>query len=322
MLVIKDKIAMKKTAVIFPGQGSQREGMGKDFYESFPAARKLYDEASSVLEVDIAAISFAEEDPRLHLTEYTQPAILANEIVIYTVLREETDFKPEIFAGHSLGEYTALVAAGVLNYADALRIVSKRGQLMQAAFPNGKGAMSAVKLEDLEAKNLPAILSDCDMEIGNLNSRSQIVISGVLENVKAAEARLTSLFSDVEIVPLPVSAPFHSRYMKSIEPEFGDYLRSFSFDKTRASSVLSNFTGSFHEGDTLVDNLIRQISSPVRWTDNMRILHDVCGEIIEAGPGRPLGGFFLREGYDAPPSVVTTRCLKKLQQSRNIKVTA
>lgn len=302
------------SAIIFPGQGSQREGMGRDFYENSATARDVYDRASLALNLDIAAISFAEDDVRLHLTEFTQPAILANEIAIFSVIREETGFQPSIFAGHSLGEYSALVACGVMQFSDALRIVRKRGALMQRALESGKGAMSAVKLENHETRGLAQFLEECDVEIGNYNSRSQIVMSGLAGNVQEAELRLTASFTDVEIVPLPVSAPFHSRYMKTVEPEFEDYLRQFDLNLSHAWRVLSNFTGDFHDPEYLVQNLVRQISGPVRWVDNMRILNGHCDEIIEAGPGRPLGGFFLRDGFAPPPSVVTLRCLKKLQQ--------
>lgn len=313
---------MGKIAAVFPGQGSQREGMGKDFYESFPTARAIYDAANETLGVDIQAISFSEEDERLHLTEFTQPAILTNEIAIYATLWEEKGLRANLFGGHSLGEYSALVAAGALQFKDALRIVRKRGALMQQAVPMGEGAMSALKMEQLLMHDFGTIVHDCNVDVANYNSSSQIVISGLIGNIQEAERRFTAKFPGMEIFRLPVSAPFHSRLMKEIENEFSDYIKQFRIDTTLVHTVLSNFTGVYHYGKDTYEHLIQQVSNPVKWTENMRIINQKSSFVLEVGPGKPLGGFFYKDGYNPPPSVVTTRCMKKLVLPETSKISA
>ncbi len=311
---------MKKTAILFPGQGAQREGMGRDFYEQFPIARTTYEAASDAISVDLKAISFAEDDARLHLTEFTQPAILANEIAIYRVACLELGLNADYFAGHSLGEYAALVAAGVLNFSDAVRIVHKRGELMQAAVPPGRGAMAALKLDGL-LKYEPvrdAIVAG-DVEVANYNSNSQVVISGEAAGVAIVRERLAADMPQLEFVDLPVSAPFHCGLMRGIETPFRAWLDQYDCNPEAATRVLSNFTGRPHPGarEALFDNLTRQISGAVRWTENMQWLYERCEDrILELGPGRPLGGFFLRQGYAPPQSIVTVRCLRKAAKAR------
>jgi len=305
-------------AIIFPGQGSQREGMGRDFHEKYRSVRTLYEAASDLLGVDLREISFSEDDERLHLTEFTQPAILVNEIALYTALREETGFTFNLFAGHSLGEYTALVAGGAIRFEDAVKIVRRRGALMQSAVPAGQGAMAALKQENLDLTCARPILEDHDVEIANLNSKSQVVISGMKESIDNAVTALQAEIPEMEIVPLPVSAPFHSRWMKVIEGDFGDYLKKFMIRPGGAARVLSNFTGTYHEIDCVPDNLVRQISGPVRWIDNMNVIHAQSSDVVEVGPGRPLGGFFVKQGFPAPPSVVTVRCLEKFVKQQAV----
>lgn len=308
-------------AAIFPGQGSQREGMGADFCREYATARRIYAEASDAIGVDLAAISFAEDDERLHLTEFTQPAILTNEIALLEVLREEAGFAPSIFAGHSLGEYTALVAAGGLGFADAVRLVRHRGALMQSAVPAGAGAMSAVKLSpDAPGPGATACMERIaghGVDVANINSRFQFVMSGLVAAVHAASDEIRRTVPEVEIVPLAVSAPFHSRHMREIEDEFAAYLADIALNGPACAAVLSNFTGRYHgdEADGVRRALVSQISGAVRWSENMRTLVADATELLEIGPGRPLGGFFVREGYNPPPSVVTVRCLRKLRKA-------
>ncbi|MCR9144608.1 MAG: ACP S-malonyltransferase [bacterium] len=311
---------MNQTAILFPGQGAQREGMGRDFCEHFPIARQTYEAASEAIDVDLKAISFAEDDPRLHLTEFTQPAILANEIAIYRVACLELGLNPGWFAGHSLGEYAALVAAGALKFSDAVRIVHRRGALMQAAVPPGVGAMAALKLEGLLGLDAvrDAIVSG-EVEVANYNSDSQVVISGRATGVSIVRERLKQAVPQLEFVELPVSAPFHCDLMRRIEAPFRAWLDQFDCNPAAAARVLSNFTGRPHSADReeLFDNLARQISGAVRWTENMQwIAERSADDVLELGPGRPLGGFFLRQGYTPPPSIVTVRCLRKAAKSR------
>ena len=300
--------AFDRAAVVFPGQGAQKPGMAQDFHDQYETSKKVFDEASEATGVDIAAICFSEEDPRLNLTEFTQPCILTAEIAVYRILEQEHNFKPGFFAGHSLGEYTALVAAGVMNLGEAVQIVRKRGALMQAAVPENVGAMAAIILPGLENTNYAEIIAKHKAEIANINSPEQVVISGSKEAVQAAGQELKEVFAKpessadedeaanegIDVRFLTVSAPFHSSLMKKIEPEFADYLKSFSgsFDLSGANKVVSNFTADFHQPDTLLENLVNQISGPVRWVDNMRLLGQHADKIFEVGPNRPLGKFF------------------------------
>lgn len=317
---------MANTAIIFPGQGAQREGMGRDFYDQFPIAQETYEAACDAIGVDLKAISFSEDDARLHLTEFTQPAILTNEIAIYRVASQELGLNPGWLAGHSLGEYAALVAAGALDFSDAVQIVHKRGELMQQAVPAGAGGMAALKLEGLlklEAVRDTIVASD--VEIANYNSDSQIVISGRASGIAAARDRLAREVPRLEFVELPVSAPFHCGLMRRIEAPFNAWLEQFECNPAAAGQVLSNFTGRPHPTirKGIFDNLVRQISEPVRWIENMQLIENESegeGDILEIGPGRPLGGFFLRQGFAPPPSIVTVRCLRKAAKAREPSV--
>ena len=278
------------TALVFPGQGSQRVGMAQDFHDKFPAARDAFREASDACGVDLAAISFGDEE-KLNLTEFTQPCILTAEIAMLCALRSEYGLEARWFAGHSLGEYTALVAAGVLGLGEAAKLVRRRGALMQQAVPAGEGAMLAVIAKGLELDGLRAELEGLDVDAANHNSSSQIVVSGSAAGVEQAKERLAK---GRRLIPLNVSAPFHSRMMRAIEPAFAENLAAASIDATNAPHVASNFTGGFHRADaaSVRDGLVKQISGTVRWVDNMKALAGQATRIVEIGPGRPLSAFF------------------------------
>jgi malonyl CoA-acyl carrier protein transacylase len=279
-----------ETAVVFPGQGSQRVGMAKDFHGVFPLARDAFAEASDACGVDLAAIAFDDEE-KLNLTEFTQPCILTAEIAIARVVAAERGLEARWFAGHSLGEYTALVAAGVLSLGEAAKLVRRRGALMQQAVPPGEGAMLAVIAKGLELEALRAELAGLDVDAANHNSSSQIVVSGSAGGVEEARKRLAK---GRRLVPVNVSAPFHSRLMRTIEPTFASELASASIDASNAPQVASNYTGGFHAADATAvrDALVKQISGTVRWVDNMNALAGRATRIVEIGPGRPLSAFF------------------------------
>ena len=292
---------MGEIAVVFPGQGSQRAGMARDFHDQFPVARAVFAEASEALSLDLAALCF-EEDPRLDLTEFTQPAIVTAEVAMLRALAGEYGLSPSHFGGHSLGEYTALCASGALPLADAVRLVKKRGALMQQAVPVGQGAMSAVVASGVADAGLAALIADLGVDVANLNSLDQVVISGPAAGVEAAEKRISEQVPGVEVIRLNVSAPFHSRLMRGIEAEFRGELEAASprFDASRATAVSSNLRGGFHTGQVgdLIDALTGQISGTVDWVANMRALSAAAPRIVELGPNRPLKRFFATLGVE------------------------
>lgn len=286
-----------RTAVVFPGQGSQRPGMAQDFFDQFAVSREVFAEASEALGWDVAALCF-EDDPRLDQTQLTQPALLTAEIAMLRALQSEHGLVASVYGGHSLGEYSALCAAGVLPLPVAVRLVHRRGALMQRAVPRGAGAMVAVVADGIAERNLAADLGDLEVDVANLNAPGQVVLSGTAAAVEEARQRLiTSIAgSSPDFVMLNVSAPFHSRFMRGIEDEFRVELETVAdqIDAARADVVTSNLTGTFHRPDraAVIDALVRQISGTVDWIANMRALAAVSTAIVEIGPGRPLRGFF------------------------------
>lgn len=293
---------MKEIVAVFPGQGSQRQGMGRDFYDQLSTSRQAYEEASDALGLDVASICF-NEDPRLNLTEYTQPCIVTTEVAMFRGLAEKYGFKADYFGGHSLGEFTALVMAGVMPFADAVQIVRQRGKLMQEAVPVGVGSMAAVISEGIDVQALKTALADLPIDIANINSANQVVISGDAAFLPEAEKRCKALFQlpkTYRFVQLNVSAPFHSRFMKKIEEPFAGTLKNFckSFNISNATKVTSNYQGSFHAAsvDAVMNNLVCQLSNSVLWRDNMQALAAVAAGVFEIGPGRPLRDFFKTVG--------------------------
>lgn len=294
------------TAVVFPGQGTQRHGMGQDFVERFSAAKDTFEEASDALGWDVSAMCFGD-DPRLHLTEFAQPCILTTEIAMFRSLVAQYDFCPSCFGGHSLGEYTALTAAGVMPLGDAVNIVHARGKLMQQACPEGTGGMAAVIADELSPDELEPVVDDLQVDIANINAKTQIVLSGDRSDLGTVEKRLkvNGRFSESRFVGLDVSAAFHSRFMTGITEKFKDILNDFSgdFEYDKADKVTSNVSGGFHEkkGLNVLDSLTRQVNSPVLWRNNMDSLASRCDTILELGPARPLTAFFKSQDISCTP---------------------
>jgi [acyl-carrier-protein] S-malonyltransferase len=285
-------------AVVFPGQGAQRRGMGEDFYENVSISREVYDEASQAAGWDIAATCFGD-DERLNLTEFTQPCILTTEIAMLRGLETLFGFSPVVFGGHSLGEFTALVAAGALSLSDAVRTVQTRGRLMQEAVPVGRGAMAAVICDNVDIARVSLVLKDLPIDIANINSTNQIVISGEASAMPEAEAKLQETLAKdgpFRFIPLNVSAPFHSRFMSTIVEPFEDSLRLIGqgIRHEKSKTVTSNFRGGFHSGlyDDLIYNLVSQLNHSVLWVENMKVLASQADKIYEVGPARPLRDFF------------------------------
>jgi [acyl-carrier-protein] S-malonyltransferase len=288
----------KNIAVVFPGQGSQKPGMGKDFYDQIPVCRATFEEAADALGWNVSRMCFGE-DERLNLTEYTQPCIVTTEICMLRGLYERYGFAPDYFGGHSLGEFTALVAAGVMPLAETVKIVQTRGKLMQEAVPVGVGGMAAVISEDIDIEMLAKLMDGLAAGVANINSANQVVISGEIPAIDETEKRLAQQFpveKTFRFIRLNVSAPFHSRLMKTIEGRFADTLEKFgnNLNTQHAPRVTSNFTGGFHadSGAEVKNNLINQISNTVNWRKNMQALASRAQEIYEVGPGRPLRDFF------------------------------
>lgn len=288
---------MAGLALVFPGQGAQKVGMGRDFFDAEACARDVFTEASDALSLDVAQLCF-EDAERLALTEFAQPAILTVEIAMLSVLRERFGTAPEHFGGHSLGEYTALVAAGVMPVGKAAALVRERGRLMQEAVPVGAGGMLAVIKPDLDFDALAAAIEGLDVDAANMNATNQVVIAGTQAGLDAAKERIgaSEALARAKCMPLKVSAPFHSRLMAPVRDAFAPKLEAeaASWTPAEAGRVTSNFTGGFHDADaaSIADALARQIDGPVRWLDNMRALVDASDRIVELGPGRPLRGFF------------------------------
>lgn len=291
-----------KIAVVFPGQGSQRPGMGKDFYDEIPVSRQTYEEAADTLRWDVAAMCFGD-DPKLNLTEYTQPCIVTTEIAMLRGLTQRFGFAPSYFGGHSLGEFSALVAAGVFQLNETVKIVQARGKLMQDAVPLGVGGMAAVISEEIDINKLKQLIFDLPVDVANINSANQVVISGKIAGLPEAEKRLTEALAGgkpFRFVQLNVSAPFHSRFMQVIEDHFSKVLleKAKNIKKENATNVTSNYAGGFHTASAtqIRENLVRQLSNTVKWCDNMRALANETTNIFEVGPGRPLRDFFKTVG--------------------------
>jgi len=282
---------MGKVAFLFPGQASQYPGMGKELAEKYPAAKAVFDEADEALGFSISKICFAGTEEELKLTANTQPAILACSVAVVRVLAER-DLIPDFVAGHSLGEYSALVAAGALKFADAVRLVHKRGTYMQEAVPAGVGAMAAIM-----GLSHAVVADACKRAAGgeicaaaNLNSPEQTVISGHAGAVKRA-VEIASQLGAKRAVMLSVSAPFHSALMMPAQEKLQMDLRNTEFSNLRVPLVTNVDADTIEHGTEAREALIRQVTAPVRWEESVRLLVDEgVNTFVEVGPGRVLTG--------------------------------
>ncbi|GAB4072444.1 ACP S-malonyltransferase [Barrientosiimonas marina] len=282
---------MKRVALLFPGQGSQTVGMGKQLYDAYPAVQELFQEADKLLGKKLTDLMFEGPAEELTDTENAQPALLLSGIAVYRTLIDH-NVQPVIAAGHSLGEYSALVAAGAMSLEEALPLVAARGKLMEEAFPKGQGSMAAVlgmSQEAIEAA-LNQLDSDKTVDLANLNCPGQIVISGSKEGIEEAEPLLKENGAK-RIKPLNVSGPFHSRLMKSANDQFAKELEKVDFHDA-SIPVYANVTAKpVTEKDTVKDLLLRQMYSPVRFEESVRhMLDEGIDAFVEAGTGKVLSG--------------------------------
>lgn len=271
----------KVKAYLFPGQGSQARGMGAQLFDRFPAMVRA---ADGVLGYSLKALCLEDRQNQLQRTEYTQPALFAVEALDYLRLKEEGGVPPDFLAGHSLGEFAALFAAGVFDFETGLRLVQKRGALMSQAPAGGMAAV--IGLSPAKVRSILANSGFGAIDIANDNAPSQTVVAGLKEDVAAAQKVFEA--AGGRYVILNVGAAFHSRYMRPAQEQFTSFLKGFTFG-TPSIPVLSNVTATPHEPSTIRERLIEQIASPVRWTESIVFLHNnAVSEYVEVGPGQVL----------------------------------
>lgn len=285
------------TAFIFPGQGSQYIGMGLDFYQKFPLAKRVFEEASDTLGIDMPKLCFEVDEKELSLTANAQPAILTASIAFLRILQDEIDISPDFLAGHSLGEYTALVAAKAIDFKDAVYIVRRRGEFMQDSVPVGVGSMAAIiGISASEIKNVCDDLSNDNSIVSpaNFNSPQQTVISGHLEAVEKASA----LFKEAgakRVVPLAVSAPFHCLLMNPAAQKLKTVLEDIEIRDVSVPIVTNVTATSNSDSSKIKQLLVQQVVSPVRWSESIKYLKNQnVNTFIEIGPGNVLSRLIKR----------------------------
>ena len=296
---------MGKTVFMFPGQGSQYIGMGKEFYEQIPICKEVYDLASEVTGLDIPALCF-EENEKLNITEYTQICMLTTEAAIYMAL-EQNGYQPDVTAGLSLGEYGALIASGVMTAEEAFELVRKRGIFMQEAVPAG-GAMAAVL--GLDAAAIEQICRETaeqkgsEVSIANYNCPGQIVISGQEEAVHLA-GETCKASGAKRVVPLKVSGPFHSKMLQGAGEKLKEELKKVEISDSFVPYIANVTADYVTKKEEVKPLLASQVSSSVRWQQTIeRLLADGADEFVEIGPGRTLSGFVKKVNRDVKVSSI------------------
>jgi malonyl CoA-acyl carrier protein transacylase len=283
-----------KIAFIYPGQGAQYAGMGKEIYDNFSEAKEVFEEANDSLGYDIAKLCFEGPDEELMKTENTQPAILTVSIALTKVLSNK-GIKADVTAGLSLGEYSALVYSGALSFKDAVRLVKKRGEYMQNAVPIGIGGMAAIiGLDNETVENICYDVKDVGIvEPANYNCPGQLSIAGEIKALEKA-VELAKVKGAKKAVMLPVSAPFHCSMLKEAGIKLeGDLKQIYTYDMS--VPVITNVTADYLKMDEVKKMLVRQVSSPVLWEQSIRrMIEDEVDTFIEIGPGKTLTGFMKR----------------------------
>jgi len=306
---------MGKVAFVFPGQGAQSVGMGKDIYDALPTSREIFETADKVLGFELSTMIFEGPDAELKQTFNTQPALLATSIAYLEALRVR-GIQADYVAGHSLGEYSALVAAGVLTFEDAVAIVRARGNFMEKAVPGGQGAMAAVLGADREALSQLCIdvsKSGHIVELANINCPGQIVISGSQSGVAAVSERVKEA-GGKRAISLEVSGPFHSSMMKSAAEQLEVELNSVSFQEPKISVVANVTAQTVNAGETLRNLLVQQVYSPVLWEDSINyLIGQGVDTFVEIGPGSVLTGLIKK--IDKTVKLININSLESVEKA-------
>ncbi|MCI5650564.1 MAG: ACP S-malonyltransferase [Fusicatenibacter sp.] len=300
---------MSKTAFLFPGQGAQIAGMGADFYENSPRSKEIFDLASEIIGIDMRKLCFQEND-LLDITEFTQIALLTASLAMEEAVRGQ-GISPSVAAGLSLGEYNAIVSAKGMGPEDAMKVVRRRGMLMQEAVPTGEGAMAAVL--GLEASAIEQVLGEMEgVYIANYNCPGQIVITGYADAVAEASGKLKNAGAK-RVLPLNVSGPFHSPMMNSAAKGLREVLGGVNFGKLEIPYVTNVNAEYVYDSQLTRDLLIRQVASSVRWQQSVEaMIADGVDTFVEIGPGRTLTGFLRK--IDRSVTCYNIRTYEEMQQ--------
>ncbi len=306
---------MKQVAFIFPGQGSQYVGMGRELFENFSVAKRIFEEADDTLHFSVSGLCFEGPEEALKLTENTQPAVLTTSVAALKVLLTEKGIAPLFAAGHSLGEYSALVASEALAFSEAVKIVRLRGKFMQEAVPAGEGAMAAVLgMERGQVEKLCEEVSSGEvLAPANFNSPGQIVIAGHTKAVERAVERVKQ--EGKKAVLLSVSAPFHCSLMKPAGERLEKALEEISVSDLKIPVVTNVETEANTSKDTVKGLLVAQVSSPVRWEESIRkMIGKGIEQVVEIGPGKVLSGLMKRiESRIETKNVENLKTLKSIE---------
>ncbi len=304
---------MGKIAFIYPGQGAQKCFMGQDFYNMYPKCAEIFDKAEDALDISVKDLCF-RENPLLDQTQYTQPAMVTTCLGITAVL-QDMGIEPDVTAGLSLGEYAAIAAAGGMDYIDAIRLVRRRGVFMEEAVPSGKGAMTAVL--GMEAGAIEKVLEEFEnVFIANYNCPGQIVITGMKEGVEAAGVKLTEAGAK-RCIPLVVSGPFHSIYLKEAGEKLRKHMEEITFNEL-AIPYITNVTATYVSAKDDIPSLLeKQVCSSVRWQQSVEtMIADGVDTFIEIGPGKTLAGFIKK--IDREVKVINVSCVEDIETVKEL----